>query len=137
MLMSRYLAIDFGTKKCGLAVSDPTKTIASCHSIIYYKSKKQLFEQLEKLKNDLEIEKIIIGHPLSLSGQKSAQTKITEDFEKEIKDQLQIDTILFDERLSSKQADRFLKEINQKSDNDMLAAQIILQTYLNLEGKNS
>jgi len=68
--MSRYLGIDYGEKRIGLAISDPTLTIAQAYKTIHFASKKNLMQQISSIVKELEIEKIVLGlllrvHPCS------------------------------------------------------------------------
>lgn len=62
----RILAIDFGTKRVGLAVSDETRTIAQSLDVITYESKRELYSEIAKIKETHRISEIILGNPLNL-----------------------------------------------------------------------
>ena len=136
--MGRALGIDFGTKRVGLALSDRSNMIASPYKTLNYFSEKDLITQLEIIvsKNDIEI--LVLGLPINMKGEDTAQTIKVRDF-KEILSVLRIPIVYEDERLSSVSAINSLmlqnvKTGHNKSEIDKTAAAIILQQYLD---KNS
>ena len=136
--MGRALGIDFGTKRVGLALSDRSNMIASPYKTLNYVSEKDLITQLETIvtKNDIEI--LVLGLPISMKGEDTAQTIKVRDF-KEILSALRIPIVYEDERLSSVSAINSLmlqnvKTGHNKPEIDKTAAAIILQQYLD---KNS
>jgi len=136
--MGRALGIDFGTKRVGLALSDRSNMIASPYKTLNYVSEKDLITQLEIIvtKNDIEI--LVLGLPINMKGEDTAQTIKVRDF-KEILSALRIPIVYEDERLSSVSAINSLmlqnvKTGHNKPEIDKTAAAIILQQYLD---KNS
>ena len=136
--MGRALGIDFGTKRVGLALSDRSNIIASPYKTLNYVSEKNLITQLETIisKNDIEI--LVLGLPINMKGEDTAQTMKVRNF-KEILSTLRIPIVYEDERLSSVSAINSLmlqnvKTGHNKPEIDKTAAAIILQQYLD---KNS
>ena len=136
--MCRALGIDFGTKRVGLALSDRSNIIASPYRTLNYVSEKDLITQLETIisKNDIEI--LVLGLPINMKGEDTAQTMKVRNF-KEILSTLRIPIVYEDERLSSVSAINSLmlqnvKTGHNKPEIDKTAAAIILQQYLD---KNS
>ena len=136
--MGRALGIDFGTKRVGLALSDRSNMIASPYKTLNYVSEKDLITQLEIIvtKNDIEI--LVLGLPINMKGEDTAQTMKVRNF-KEILSTLRIPIVYEDERLSSVSAINSLmlqnvKTGHNKPEIDKTAAAIILQQYLD---KNS
>lgn len=136
--MGRALGIDFGTKRVGLALSDRSNMIASPYKTLNYVSEKDLITQLETIvtKNDIEI--LVLGLPINMKGEDTAQT-IKVRYFKEILSTLRIPIVYEDERLSSVSAINSLmlqnvKTGHNKPEIDKTAAAIILQQYLD---KNS
>ena len=136
--MGRALGIDFGTKRVGLALSDRSNMIASLYKTLNYLSEKDLITQLETIisKNDIEI--LVLGLPINMKGEDTAQTMKVRNF-KEILSTLIIPIVYEDERLSSVSAINSLmlqnvKTGHNKPEIDKTAAAIILQQYLD---KNS
>ena len=130
--MGRIAAIDYGIKRIGLAISDEKKVMGLPLTTIYG-GVKEVAHALRQRKQ--EIEAIVIGLPLLMNGSKGEMALKVEAFAKELEQELKIPVILFDERLSSQQAEASLKEISlnrkQRSERiDPLAASILLQCYL-------
>jgi putative Holliday junction resolvase len=133
--MPRYLGIDYGEKRVGIAVSDPTKTIAQPFLTIQYNSKKELIGKILNLVEEEDIELIVVGLPLTLKGIDSNKTKTVRKFVENLRTIIQLPIEFVDERFTSIQAQRMLRDMGkkpseQRSKIDQLAAQSILQTYL-------
>ena len=138
--MGRIMSIDYGNKRVGIAFSDPMKTISYPSGVINKKNEEHLIEELLKIINEKQVEKIIIGLPISMSGSYSQQTKKVIVFKNTLINELNekglnitVDTI--DERLSSVAAKNIMiqqgiKTGHNKSKIDELSASIILQEYL-------
>lgn len=120
----KLLGIDFGTKRIGLAISDETLTLARELQII---SPDKIFLELEKIIAEEEVTGIVLGHPLNMSGQASKKTEEVLEFKLQLEAKLGLPVYLADERLSSVMAENLP---GGHRDVDSLAAQIILQNYL-------
>ena len=133
--MSRYLAIDHGSKRIGLALSDPMKIIAKPYKTITYNNLVDLYNLLIEIIKEEDVECIVLGLPLGMKGQETTQTKHVLEFKEKLKLKIQIPIILQDERLSSLSAEKSLiqqkvKTGHNKSHIDKTAAAIFLQQYL-------
>ena len=133
--MTRYLGIDYGEKRVGIAISDPTKIIAQPLMTIQYNSEKELLQKIQKLIEEKEIELIVVGLPLTLKGIDSNKTRTVRKFTEKLKTISQLPVEFMDERFTSIQAQRVLRDMGkkpskQKAKIDQLAAQSILQTFL-------
>ena len=132
--MGRLLAIDYGARRVGLALSDPLKMIANPYQTILNKSENNLILEIERIIDAEDVEQIIIGLPLGMAGQITEQTKKVKEFaDKLIARGIAIE--YEDERWSSVAAKRSMKEQNIKSGYnkelvDQTAAAIFLQQYL-------
>ena len=136
--MARALGIDFGEKRVGLALSDRLKLIASPYKTLHYISENDLISEIKKIVLKKEIEIFIIGLPLNMKGEDSAQTKKVRKFKK-LLSKLNLPIVYEDERFSSIVAKNSLvlqnvKTGHNKAEIDRTAAAIILQQYLD---KNS
>jgi putative holliday junction resolvase len=121
----RILGIDYGTKRIGLAVSDELGLLARELSIV---SPGEFFRNLLQLVKDYELESIVVGMPLNMAGQDTIKTREAREFVLRVREQSGLVVHEVDERLSSQMAEH----ISGSSKNlDSLAAQIILQNYLN------
>ena len=132
--MGRSLGIDLGIKRVGIALSDNLNIIASPLKTLNYDNKKDLLIQLSKLIFEFDVEIIVLGLPLNMSGTDSPQTKKIRDFKSSLS-VLKVPIIYEDERLSSVSAKRSMvtqniKTGHNKAEIDMRAAAIILQQYL-------
>ena len=132
--MGRLLAIDYGARRVGLALSDPLKMIASPYRTIINNNNTILIEEIETIIAAEDVELTIIGLPLGMAGQKTEQTKKVEEFVDKLTDR-GIIIKYEDERWSSVAAKRSMKEQNIKTGHnkdlvDQTAAAIFLQQYL-------
>ncbi len=132
--MGRILGIDYGDSRIGLALSDPTKTIASPFKTIINTDINHLKIKFKKIISEQEIECFVLGLPISLNGQDTSQTKKVKSFGEDLKN-LNIPIFFQDERLSSVIAQKSLIKQNIKTGHnkhkiDERAAAIILQQFL-------
>ncbi len=129
----RYLAIDHGTKRTGLAICDSGETIASPLTVI--QGKKELLKKIAEVVETENVEAVVLGLPLNMDGSESSQTKLVLKFAGQLKDHLHIPVHLQDERLSSFSAEeklasaKFTKEKMRKR-LDAVAAAEILEAFL-------
>ncbi len=133
-VVSRILAIDYGDVRIGLALTDPLKIISSGYKTIKNEGDEKIIDALKAIILSEEVEKIILGHPVGLDGNKTKKTVQVEQFGEKLK-LLGKEIILFDESFSSKRAHQIIHEMGKKTGNnkemiDMLAAQVILEDYL-------
>jgi len=131
----RILGVDFGHKRIGLALSDESGTIAQPLDYIDGGGVARVSLELVRLCAERKIGKIVVGIPLRLDGTPSEQTERTLVFIAELQRATTIPVAQWDERLTSVQAERALLEGNvrrreRKQKIDKLAAQIMLQSYL-------
>ena len=141
---SRLLGLDVGDRRIGVAISDPDAHFAlPLRSVERDRSGSEL-GALADLARDQSVGEIVVGLPLSLSGDSSAQTETTRAFARLLEQRLQLPVHLWDERLSTKEALRLTGSEQRRpakggrrkrsraaeADTDALAATIILQAYL-------
>ena len=136
--MARALGIDFGEKRVGIALSDKLNLIASPYKTIQYASENELINKIKNIVFEKEVKIFVIGLPLNMKGEDSAQTKKVRRF-KNLLSILELPIVYEDERFSSIIARKSLilqnvKTGHNKSEIDKTAAAIILQQYLD---KNS
>lgn len=136
-MSKRIAAIDFGHKRIGIALSDPTCRIALPLATV--DGGKKAVEHVAKALQNYPLSKILIGLPLLLNGKEGDMALETRAFAKKLEEALQIPIIFIDERLSSIAAEKSLKELsfNRKqrtSKIDMVAATLVLQQYLDSAG---
>jgi putative Holliday junction resolvase len=121
----RILGIDYGEKRIGLAISDESQTLARELTIL---SPKEFWVQIHHLIKDQEITEIVLGWPLNMSGGQTEKTKEVASFRLKLEELTGLTVEAMDERLSSAMAQNLP---GGKKNIDSLAAQIILQNYLN------
>ena len=134
MQYNRYMGIDYGKARIGIAFSDLSGTIASAHSVIKGEGEKDV-ENLSKLAKSMEVKYIVIGLPLNADGTESEMSKFVQDFGKKLSEKSGLQVFYQDERYTSFEAEEYLKEAGIKWEKrkellDKVSAQIILQNYL-------
>jgi len=133
--LKRILALDYGDKKIGVAISDPMQIIAKPLLVINNLNYKNNLNEIEKLILENDIEKIVVGLPLTLKNTESIQTEKVITFINQLKSDLSLSVIAYDERLTSQIAKQSLikqgiKTGHNKKEIDKTAAAIFLQNYL-------
>lgn len=134
----RVLGLDVGDKKIGISLSDSNRCIAQA-LMVYRRSnlQKDLIE-LKKVADEHDIEEIVIGLPKDLSGAIGKKATEVMAFAEEIRKHTSINTVLWDERFSTNEANRIFEmaQVSHKKRKpfiDMMASQIILQGYLDAQ----
>ena len=99
----RYLGIDLGSKTVGLAMSDPTGTIASTFKTIFFSNEdyQSTIDEIKQIIKDYDIKKIIIGLPKNMNNTLGERAIITMEYKKTLEDNIDIPVIMYDERLTS------------------------------------
>jgi len=129
----RVLALDYGSARCGVAVSDPSETIATPLEPVLAPGTKRGMGRLVALVADLEAGSVVVGLPLSLSGGDTDQTRETRAFAARLAERLEpaIPVELYDERFTTRLAER---QPDARSAEDSRAAAILLQDWLAARG---
>ena len=130
----RILAIDFGTKRIGLALSDPLGYTAQGLETLMRQNKKQVIAFLMKLCKENGVGEVVIGLPINMNGSTGPKAQEILDLVPELEKALEVPVHTWDERLTSREADRLMIEQDlsrqkQKQNSDRLAATMILQGY--------
>ena len=131
--MSRYLGIDHGEKRIGLAISDITGLIASSLTVI--DAEKDVLKKIDAVINKHSIGEIVVGFPKNMNNTIGEKAKAILEFVEILKKHVQIPVHLWDERLTTKEASRVLikADISRKKRKkviDSMASQLILQGFL-------
>lgn len=132
----RALGIDFGSKRIGIAVSDLSGTIASPYSVIQRARSRRIdHEAIRKIVIDEEVDIVIIGLPLTLSGEHGPSAKAVTDEARQLSSVIGVPVEFVDERLTTVAADRILRESDLSASQrrqyvDKVAAAVLLQTWL-------
>lgn len=134
--MKRWMAIDFGKKRVGIALTDLLKITAQPYETLIIKKKEQLISAIKKIAEEEDVEKIIVGLPLHMDGSESKATEASRSFADELSRVLSIPVEMWDERLTTVEAERTLIEkanlsrLKRKNKIDKLAATFLLQSYM-------
>lgn len=133
--MGRMLGLDIGTKRIGIALSDPTQTIASPHQVLESVGREGDVLAIAKLGESEEVEGYVVGLPLRLDGLRGGMAAQVEELAQRLADVTQKPVHLFDERWTTAIAERSLREGSlsrqaRKERRDAVAAAIILQSWL-------
>ncbi len=131
----RLMAIDYGTRKIGLAFTDPTCSFVSATRTIMFRSEKAAAKEIAELAAEEKVSKIILGYPLNEDGSENEMTEKVDIFKKRLEKLLDIEIILADERYTSEEAEKYLhlqgKSIKgHKNKIDAISAALILDDYL-------
>lgn len=134
----RIMGLDFGSKTVGVAISDALLLTAQGIEIIRRKSPsklRQTLARIEELKNEYEVEKIVLGFPKNMNNTEGDRCEKTQEFKEMLEKRTGLEVVLWDERLTTVAADRAMMEgsirwEDRKNYVDKLAAVFILQGYL-------
>ena len=137
----RILSLDIGKKRIGIALSDALGLTAQPLETLHRKAESADFQQIKNVAQDMNVTEIVVGLPLNMNGTVGPQAKDAYDFVEKLKKELEIPIKLWDERLTTLEANRILIEADisrkkRKKVDDKLAAQLILQSYLDSLNKN-
>ena len=124
--MSRILALDYGSARCGCAVSDPTGTLATPLPAVERPSTRRGFASLARLVEHNDVGQVVVGLPLTMAGEEGAQAAETRGFARRLAELVAVPVELHDERLTTRQAAR----AGGASDEDSRAAAHLLEAYL-------
>jgi len=135
----RILAIDYGSRRMGLAVSDALGITAQGLETLQRKNRRSDFARLERLIRENQVQEIVLGYPLRMSGEEGTQSQKVAEFAEELRRKFELPVHLWDERLTSAEANRLLREADlsiQKRAQavDRLAATLILQSFMQARG---
>ena len=125
----RVLALDYGSARCGVAVSDPTGTLATPLDPILRPGTNVGLRQIAALAHELGAERIVVGLPISLRGGDSAQTRETRHFADRLRGVVEVPVELYDERFTTTLAER----TGGTTALDSRAAAVLLDEWLNVQ----
>ena len=133
--VTRILAVDYGSRRIGLAVTDELGVTAQGLPTLHRTTKRNDFDHLRRTIKQYNVAEIVVGLPLRMSGEQGTQSQKAEEFAAELRARFKLPVRLFDERLTSVEANRVLDETEmsdwrRKEVVDRLAAVLILQAFL-------
>jgi putative holliday junction resolvase len=123
----RVLALDYGSARCGCAVSDPTGTLATPIDPIERPATRRGFARLVQLVRDREVERVVVGLPLGLSGSDTAQTREARAFADRLAAAVAVPVEMYDERFTTAIAAR---SADTRTSEDSRAAAVLLEDWL-------
>ena len=131
----RVMALDVGDKTIGIAISDALLLTAQARPTVRRKDVKTDIEILRRLASENDVHEIVVGQPLHMNGKESPQSAKVARFAEELRKELDLPIVFWDERLTSFAAEQHLEEMGLKwrerrEHVDKIAAMIILQNYL-------
>ena len=140
----RYLGLDLGTRTLGLSISDVTGTIATTLKTIRFEDSDYdaLIPELRSIINQYKVDMLVLGLPKNMNNTIGPRGQVTIEFKDRIQKELNVNVELQDERLSTVEATNYMLQSDisrkkRKKKVDSLAANIILQTYLDkMKGRN-
>src|SRR5215469_13004085 len=133
--VGRVLGLDVGRRRIGLAISDPLGITAQGLSTLERRNRRLDLEELRQLLEKYQVEEIVVGNPLRMSGQSGPQAEKMASFADQLRRTFSIPVHLWDERLTTAEAHRLLDETEirdsrRKEVIDKMAAVLILQSFL-------
>ncbi len=123
----RVLALDYGSARCGCALSDPTGTLATPIDAVARPATRRGFARLTELVHEREVERIVVGLPLGLSGADTDQTRETRAFADRLSQAVRVPVELYDERFTTAIAAR---AGGDRTSEDSRAAAVLLEDWL-------
>lgn len=137
--MGRILGIDYGDKRCGIALSDPMQIIASAHDVIANTGMDNVVKAVVDICRDREVERIVIGWPMNMDGSVGASAQKVTTFVEKLAPVAGMEIVRWDERMTTQTAEAALIEAGTRREKrkgviDKVAAQVLLQHYLDSRG---
>jgi putative Holliday junction resolvase len=131
----RVMALDVGGRRIGVALSDSTRVLATPLTTLRAEPRARVIAEIAALVAQHEVAELVVGLPLTLSGEIGPQAKLVEIFAAELRQALRAPIHMFDERLTSVAAERLMQDLGIKPERrkariDEVAASIILQDFL-------
>jgi putative pre-16S rRNA nuclease len=136
----RVLGLDVGARRIGVAISDPLGITAQGLETLHRKNKKYDFSFLHRIIREYGVQEIVVGLPLRMSGAEGAQAGKIQSFAEDLRKHFKLPVHLWDERLTSAEANRLLRETDLSIEKrgqavDRMAAILILQGWMENRGR--
>ena len=127
----KYLCLDYGKARVGLALGDSETKIALGKGVLEGFSQNKLITKIKAIVNLEPIDRVLVGLPINMDGEPTEMTVEVQRFVEKLRGHIEVPIQTVDERLTSQMADRLLQDVpNDQRKQDQVAAQIILQSYL-------
>jgi len=124
----KVMALDYGSARTGVAVSDPTGIVARPVGVVARAD----LDEIVAIARDQNVEEIVVGHPLTLRGERGEQAKAAERFAKALRAAVDVPVVLFDERFTTDLA----QQTSSATSEDARAAAHLLSSYLEWAGSS-
>lgn len=134
----RVMALDLGEKRIGIALSDPTRTIASAHSVLARRSRLEDTAHYSRLIAENGVNLLVVGLPMTLGGREGERAGWVRDYAADLAERLPVPIVFWDESLSTVEAEAALRAQGRRGRKlrqriDAVAATVILQSYLDAQ----
>jgi len=126
----KVMALDFGSARTGVAVSDPTGVVARPLGVVERAGGEAGFAEVVRLAREQEVQEVVVGHPLTLRGERGEQARAAERFAKALRAAVDVPVVLFDERFTTDLAE----QSSSSTPEDARAAAHLLSSYLEWSG---
>jgi len=136
--VGRILGLDYGRRRVGVAVSDPLGLTAQPFETWSGLRREEVVESTCILVERMGVERVVVGFPLTLRGERGRMAREVERFADKLSQRIRVPVTLWDERLTSVQAQRFLQQMGEKPSRkkervDLIASVLLLQNYLDYQ----
>ena len=130
----RWIGIDYGEKRTGVSLSDPTATIATGFCVFRGLGDPELIEKIAALAEDRDVVGVVVGYPLNMDGSRGPRAVKTDEFMDRLRERLPVRVVGQDERLTTRESARVIhahgKKVRKDGKIDQISAVLILQNFL-------
>ena len=132
----KIIAVDYGDSRTGLAICDAGEILASPLETVYEKNFDRCAEKVAEIAKEKKAEMIIVGNPINMNGTLGPRSELCGQFAQKLRELVNVDVEMWDERSSTVTAISYMNEINKRGKKrkellDQAAAAVILESYLN------
>jgi putative Holliday junction resolvase len=136
--LGRVVALDLGEKRIGVALSDPTRTIAAAHAVLSRKSRAEDFARYARIIAEQRVTLLVVGLPVTLGGEEGERAAWVRDYAADLGRHVGVPVVFWDESLTTVEAEAALRAQGRRGKRlkervDAVAAALILQSYLDAQ----
>jgi putative holliday junction resolvase len=125
----RYLGIDYGTKRTGVAISDSEGKVAVVKETIEAEGLNKVIDRIKEIVTQDGVDSVVVGIPLNMNGEPTQMTERVQRFIANLRDHIEVPVQTIDERLTTEMANTLLRGVKAE-ERDQVAAQILLQNFM-------